>query len=113
MAADPLPSVRRSIRALLESAPEFRGLDPVQRRAMARALVRVCSCAEELRREAAVAGAPPAIALAQSAGSEFSGVAAERVAGTTRAILNAVSFPRFVTDLINGVFKAILDSNMQ
>ena len=48
----------------------------------------------------------PPLARAQSAGSEFSGVAASRVAGTTRDILNAVSFPRFVTELINGVFKA-------
>jgi hypothetical protein len=53
------------------------------------------------------------LARAQSAGSEFSGVAAERVAGTTRSILNAVSFPRFVTELINGVFKAMLDSSRQ
>src|SRR4051812_43814498 len=48
-----------------------------------------------------------------SAGSEFSGVAADKVAGTTKAILNAVSFPRFVTELINGVFKAMNDSNQQ
>ncbi len=32
---------------------------------------------------------------------------------TTRAVLNAVSFPRFVTELINGVFKALIDSNQQ
>ena len=35
------------------------------------------------------------------------------MAGTTRDILNAVSFPRFVTELINGVFKAMVDSNRQ
>src|SRR5262249_51485270 len=48
-----------------------------------------------------------------TAGDSFSGVSASQVAGTTRAILNAVSFPRFVTELINGVFKAILDSSIQ
>jgi hypothetical protein len=53
------------------------------------------------------------IALAQNAGSQFSGVATDKIAGTTRAILNAVSFPRFVTELINGVFKALVDSNQQ
>jgi hypothetical protein len=51
--------------------------------------------------------------MAQGAGSDFSGVAASKVASTTQNILNAVSFPRFVTDLINGVFKAILTSNSQ
>lgn len=53
------------------------------------------------------------LAAAQSAGSSFSGVSAERVAGVTRGILNAVSFPRFVTELINGVFKAMVDSSVQ
>lgn len=55
----------------------------------------------------------PPLALAQNAGSEFSGVSASRIADTTRNVLNAVSFPRFVNELINGVFKAILESNMQ
>ncbi len=57
--------------------------------------------------------ARPVLALAQNAGSEFSGVAVDRVAGTTQAVLNAVSFPRFVTELITGVFKAMNDSNQQ
>jgi hypothetical protein len=35
------------------------------------------------------------------------------VAGTTRQILEAVSFPRFVTELITGVFKALVDTNQQ
>ena len=65
------------------------------------------------RSAAALSDEEEQLAEAQSAGDEFSGVSAERVAGTTRAILNAVSFPRFVTELINGVFKAIIDSNMQ
>ena len=53
------------------------------------------------------------LAAAQTAGQDFSSVSASKVAGTTQAILNAVSFPRFVTDLINGVFKALVDSNHQ
>src|SRR5262245_44303080 len=56
---------------------------------------------------------PRVLAAAQTAGQDFSGVSASKVAGTTQAILNAVSFPRFVTDLINGVFKALVDSNHQ
>jgi len=86
-------------------------------------MVKVCQTAVSLMQEEAKADlevksggtpAPPrAIAAAQSAGQEFSGVSASKVAGTTRDILNAVSFPRFVTDLINGVFRAMVDSNRQ
>ena len=65
------------------------------------------------RPAAAESRSPPPLARAQSAGSEYSGVSASRVASTTRDILNAVSFPRFVTELINGVFKAMVDSNRQ
>ena len=57
--------------------------------------------------------ARPVLASAQDAGSSFSGVSASKVADTTRQILNAVSFPRFVTELINGVFKALNESNQQ
>jgi len=56
------------------------------------------------------AEAPGPLARAQA---RFDPQAARQVAGTTRRILNAVSFPRFVTDLINGVFKAVTDSSMQ
>src|SRR5262245_36294578 len=82
-------------------------------------MVKVCKTAVSLMEEEAAAdlqarsgnasARPRAIAAAQ----EFSGVSASKVAGTTQAILNAVSFPRFVTDLINGVFKALVDSNHQ
>ncbi|MFZ2754127.1 MAG: hypothetical protein WAZ48_11850, partial [Lysobacteraceae bacterium] len=65
----------------------------------------------EIERRTGPRPAPP-LATAQSAQPEF-GAAADRIAGTTRNVLNAVSFPRFVTDLINGVFKAMLDANAQ
>jgi hypothetical protein len=135
---EPLPFVRRVVRALLLSSPAYRELSPSDRQRLAQAMVRVGFTAASLVREevdsdlearsatatmgpgdgptrgvrGAVAG-PGALAMAQAAGDSFSGVAAERVAGTTRAILNAVSFPRFVTDLINGVFKAMIDSSIQ
>lgn len=38
---------------------------------------------------------------------------ASQVGTVARQILNAVSFPRFVTELINGVFKAMVDSSIQ
>jgi hypothetical protein len=134
--ADPLPVVRQTVRAILLSSPAYSALDAASRRQMAEAMVKVCHRAALLIREEADSHQQaqaitqnrltpaattqsangvksPALSRAQSAGTEFSGVAAGRVAETTRQILNAVSFPRFVTDLINGVFKAMVDSNQQ
>lgn len=121
--AHPLPVVRTAVRDLLSSSQAFHSLSPEDRKAAAQAMVKVCQTAVSLMQEEAKADveaksvAPPsrprAIAAAQSAGQQFSGVSASKVAGTTQAILNAVSFPRFVTDLINGVFRAMVDSNRQ
>jgi hypothetical protein len=112
--ADPLPVVRRAVRQVLQATPEYSRLPPDRRRALASAMVQVgCAAANLIREEAASerafdAGSSP---VARSLAEPEFGRAASRVAGTTRAILNAVSFPRFVTDLINGVFKAMNDSN--
>src|SRR5215471_17618866 len=121
LASQPLPFIRVTVRTLLLSAPAYQALDPASRRQMAELMVRVCHTAatlilEEIASEAQVqqaytqaaasrpvsasrSEAAPPLAMAQSAGSDFSGVSAARVAGTTQAILNAVSFPRFVTEL--------------
>jgi len=117
------PVVRAAVRDLLSSSQAFRSLAPEDRKAAAQAMVKVCQTAASLMQEEAnadlqvqagtTAPRPRAIAAAQSAGQQFSGVSASKVAGTTQAILNAVSFPRFVTDLINGVFRAMVDSNRQ
>jgi hypothetical protein len=130
----PLPVVRKTVRDLLLSSAAYQSLDPETRRETAQALVSVCHTAvsllEEEARSGGLAATTPAaraealavqpsalgrqpMAMAQNAGQQFSGVSAQRVAGTTQAILNAVSFPRFVTELINGVFKALVDSNQQ
>lgn len=120
--AQALPVVRTAVRDLLSSSQAFHSLSPEDRRAAAQAMVRVCQTAVSLMQEEAKAdleaksgmpARPRAVATAQSAGQQFSGVSASKVAGTTQAILNAVSFPRFVTDLINGVFRAMVDSNRQ
>jgi hypothetical protein len=135
-----LPLVRVLVRDILTASPSYAMLAPEQRRDLAASMVRVCEAGasflrdehENLSRARSIAATtqstPPAAAqsairpakrgarvlsIAQGAGSDFSGVSAQKVAGTTQAILNAVSFPRFVTDLINGVFKAILTSNSQ
>ncbi len=116
---------RDAVRDVLLSCPAFRELSPAARRQLAQAMVKVSQTAAMLILEemdsnhdaqalrATTAARPRPLAAGQSAGNDFSGVSASRVAGTTQAILNAVSFPRFVTDLINGVFKAMLDSNTQ
>jgi len=118
-----LPVVRTAVRDLLSSSQAFHSLSPDERKSAAQAMVKVCQTAVSLMQEEATADmetkaatprpARPAFASAQNAGQQFSGVSASKVAGTTQAILNAVSFPRFVTDLINGVFRAMVDSNRQ
>lgn len=112
---DPLPVVRRTVRHLLEASPAYARLGPAERREMAHSMVAVSMTAANLLREELEVEEPPrapavAGALA-SAGEAYSGVATDRIADTTHRILNAVSFPRFVSELINGVFKAIVDSN--
>jgi hypothetical protein len=115
--ATPPANVRGVIRDLLTASSAFQTLDSATRKEIANGLVRISATALALASEAegtAAATQPRRpIARAFNAGSEFSGVSAQRVADTTRQILNAVSFPRFVTELITGVFKALVDSNQQ
>jgi hypothetical protein len=118
----PPPWIRVAVRDVLEHAPNYSALTPPQRQALAQAMVKVSTVAAELiaeegqaegeiERRAPARPAPP-LSSAQSAQPGF-GESADRIAGVTRNVLNAVSFPRFVTDLINGVFKAMLDANAQ
>jgi hypothetical protein len=100
------------VRHLLSAQQGFVTLDDGTRREVAGALARIGSAALD-NADAAEVHRRPALAQAQNAGSEFSGVATDRLARTTRDTLNAVSFPRFVTELITGVFKAMNDSNQQ
>jgi len=133
----PLPVVRQTVRDLLLRSPAYHALSPKQQREMASLMVRVCDTAARLVHEDMTSTAEvqsllaqqqavesgktdganmgrdqPLLATGQAAGDAYSGVTASRIAGTTRAILNAVSFPSFVADLINGVFKAMTNSNM-
>lgn len=114
----PPPWLRYAVRDILGQSAGFQALDADQQRSLANAMVRVSAMAANLIGEEADAQAaidrqhaPRPLASAQAA-ADF-GAAADRIAGTTRNVLNAVSFPRFVTDLINGVFRAMLDSNAQ
>lgn len=113
--ASPPAWIRGAVREVLERAPGYRALGEGEQRALAHAMVRVSSLAARLIEEegdaAADGGARPAPPLARAQSQPEFGAAADRIAHTTRNVLNAVSFPRFVTDLINGVFRAMLDSN--
>ncbi len=108
----PRPDARHGVRTLLSPSQGFAALDDVTRRELAGGLARIGSVALD---NAEAAGQRPHAVLsrAQNAGSEFSGVATDRLARTMRDTLGAVSFPRFVTELITGVFKAMNDSNQQ
>ncbi len=135
-----LPLVRVLVRDLLAASPSYLELNPGQRRQLAASMVHVCEMGASLLREEhenrsraleqtveaersqATSSSGTVLpagntsrtwSFAQNAGTDFSGVSAQKVAGTTQAILNAVSFPRFVTDLINGVFKAMISSSTQ
>lgn len=110
----PAPWVRSAVRDVLERSPGYHALTPEHRQRLAHAMVKVSALASDLiGEELAVADTAPAARapLAQAQEAQPFGESARRVAGTTRDVLNAVSFPRFVTELINGVFKAMLDSN--
>ncbi|MGE0853677.1 MAG: hypothetical protein AB7O44_29375 [Hyphomicrobiaceae bacterium] len=111
--AQPAGALRGAIRDLLTASAGFHALDPVARREVAQSLVRISHTALALA--AQTGGTAPAspLAAAQSAGASFSGVATDRLASTTQRVLNAVSFPRFVNELITGVFKALNESNQQ
>lgn len=115
-ATSPPPYIRSAVRDVLERAPGYQNLSTEDRQSLAKAMVKVSTLAADLIEEEGnaheeVQRAKPVIARAQE--QPGFGESANRVAGTTQAVLNAVSFPRFVTDLINGVFKAMLDSSSQ
>ncbi|MEO9779038.1 MAG: hypothetical protein ABJH07_00140 [Sedimentitalea sp.] len=112
--------VRHGVRAVLTAAQGYDQLDEKTRKEVAQSLVRISSTALNLADEAG--SKPPSpmprairqpVAQAQSAGDAFSGTAVDRIAPQTERILNAVSFPRFVGELITGVFKALNDSNQE
>ena len=107
----------------------FNQLEPEKKRSLAQAMVKVSSMAAKLIAEEnqaeqkvnqsesqpdpqqqATTNNTPVLAQAQSQ-PEF-GESANRIAGVTRSVLSAVSFPRFVTDLVNGVFQGNVEFNV-
>ncbi|WP_447755419.1 hypothetical protein [Sphingopyxis fribergensis] len=105
----PPEAIRHAVRSQLTAQDAAEKVDPSARRDIANALVRIAHAAKLLDDEAAPAPSPPSRAM--DADDHFSSTAVDRVASSTRQILGAISFPRFVSELINGVFKAMLDTN--
>ncbi len=111
-----LGHVRAAVRNFLQSTPAFTDLTHEDRTKLARAMVAVCHTAVELIHDEEAAAAqtlsgetpkkPIARAMITSGGP---GSSISNIAGTTQNILKAISFPRFVSDLINGVFRAMLE----
>src|SRR4051812_14341395 len=93
--AVPPDAVRASVRDLLTASSGFQALDSETRRAIAGSLARIAGTALTLAGDDAHADAHtrPPLARAQDAGSSFSGVAASKLASTTKQVLSAVSFP--------------------
>src|SRR5205823_4354290 len=113
--------LREAVRGVLEPCSGYQALSAQDRRSLAQGMVKVSAMAatliaqeHEAQDEIAQTQAPTRPApLARAQEQPGFGAAAERIADTTRNVLGAVSFPRFVTDLINGVFHAMLDSSSQ
>ena len=129
-----LDEVRRQVRALLEQSSSFRALPSDKQREIAHHTVQVCDYL------AAPEGIPgPALASAQARGQGRAGTVAQGLAGATSrrpaaggaaegvfnaqaamqgaaaagAYLQAVNFPDFVAQLIQGVFHSIVLSSIE
>lgn len=125
--------VTAQVQALLDRTPAYYALPPSTRSALSGDLVNIGAYAAALvrddwaqsarlhqrplirRRERLPAG-ETRVELAASqatAGEIFRPAAVDNVARVTRETLEAISFPAFVADLIQGSFRAIVDSSIQ
>ncbi len=135
--------VRTQIQALLESSPAFRQMSSDERKKIANNLVKISAynaalihddwnVSEKLlgqrplvREHKILKGVelpesdsiPVRTTAAEDEGQipsdEFAPRAARNVAQITEDTLNAIAFPTFVSDLIQGTFQAIIDASIQ
>ena len=118
--------VRRQVRSLLEQSPAFRALDADKQRDIAHHTVQVCNylaspegiAGNTLAGAQAVTGAARGgrgrVSRASAADpSRFEAQAAQQGAAAAGAYLQAVNFPNFVAQLIQGVFHSIVQSSME
>lgn len=106
----PPAEVRAAVRDALTHEGAHASVGEEERRAIAQALVRIAHAANLLDDEAR--NAPERrMARAMSAETEYGGSAVANMADTARRTLQAISFPRFVAELIQGVFRAMVETN--
>ena len=134
--------VRSQVRALLESSPSYRQMDVTERKKIANNLVKIAAYNAALihddwnvseqhlgqrplvREQKLLEGIErdePVQAPARAAededrrtpADEFAPRAARNVAQITEDTLNAIAFPTFVSDIIQGTFQAIVDASIQ
>ena len=106
--------LREAVRGVLLDTRSYQQLQAEERRELAQAMVRVgqlaADCIAEEREAQAQIDAAAAVSRALENQPDF-GESARRIGDVTRDTLQAISFPRFVTDLLNGVFRAMNDSS--
>ncbi len=127
-----LEHVRPEVRALLESSPSFHAMSPDERRELASLMVKVCAymvnpdgaTTEALESESAqplaqaqadaVEATKGRLAKAPGfAGKDFEGGAIRQGTEQFGELVKKVDFPKFVSGLIDGVFRAIVDTSIQ
>jgi hypothetical protein len=134
-----LAAVRPEVRALLEDTPAFARLTPDEQRALASTMVKVCAymtnpdglAAQELSSKGGLlAPGGGAVARAQqdsgpsgevagfadklqTAGTRFTPAGVQAGVQQFGELVKKVDFTKFVSGLIQGVFKAIVDSSIQ
>ena len=122
--------VRPEVQALLESSRAYRELEPNERRNLAQLLVKVGSYLARpngVPVEQLAAGPPLAVSQDDAteaarrraasspgfAGKDFQAGAVRQGVEQFGELVKKVDFPLFVSGLIQGVFKAIVDSSIQ
>jgi hypothetical protein len=114
--------VRPEVRGILEQSPGFARMAPEEQRELARTMVKVCSYLSNpdglaARELSAPDGGLLAKAQASTgqnfAGRDFEAGAVKQGVQQFGELVKKVDFPNFVSGLIQGVFKAIVDSSLQ
>jgi hypothetical protein len=133
-----LAAVRPEVRAILEGSPAFSRLTPDEQRALASTMVKVCAymtnpdglAAQELSSKGGLLAPGGAVARAQedetpsgevaefadrlkTAGERFTPAGVKAGVQQFGELVKKVDFTKFVSGLIQGVFKAIVDSSIQ
>jgi len=119
-----LRAVRPEVRGILEQSPGFARMTPEEQRELARTMVKVCSylanpdglAARELSAPGGglLAKAQDSASTGQRViGKDFEAGAVKQGVQQFGELVKKVDFPNFVSGLIQGVFKAIVDSSLQ